>query len=200
MSELSITKHDRMERMMIACVLLTSIWNEVRDCEADDIESGLLQNAVYAQVDINRIVWKLNELNGCEPQTEFDWKQRLCDMYGADRKSFDEAWKKYEADKVEDEPQTEDGIMPEVKAEIRLDENNKTLWIKTDTIESFDRIITEDGSNWCRIFYEDCGECAHNKPRSNDEPQTDCNGCIYLHCNGECGEVDDEPQADCAWK
>lgn len=72
------------------------------------------------------------------------------------------------------EPQTEDGIMPEVKAEVRLDENNKTLWIKTDTIESFDRIITEDGSNWCRIFYEECGECAHNKPRSNDEPQTDC--------------------------
>ena len=26
------------------------------------------------------------------------------------------------------------------------------------------------------------------------EPQTDCNGCIYLHCNGECGEVEDEPQ------
>lgn len=42
-----------------------------------------------------------------EPQTEVDWKQRLCDMYGADRKSFDEAWQKYEADKVEDEPQTD---------------------------------------------------------------------------------------------
>ena len=28
------------------------------------------------------------------------------------------------------------------------------------------------------------------------EPQTDCNGCIYLHCNGECGEVDDEPQTE----
>ena len=42
-----------------------------------------------------------------EPQTEVDWKQRLCDMYGADRKSFDEAWEKYAADKVEDEPQTE---------------------------------------------------------------------------------------------
>ena len=32
-----------------------------------------------------------------------DWKQRLCDMYGADRKGFDEAWAKYEADKVEDD-------------------------------------------------------------------------------------------------
>ena len=42
-----------------------------------------------------------------EPQTEVDWKQRLCDMYGANRKSFDEAWEKYEADKVTDEPQTE---------------------------------------------------------------------------------------------
>ena len=42
-----------------------------------------------------------------EPQTEVDWKQRLCDMYGANRKSFDEAWEKYEADKVEDEPQSD---------------------------------------------------------------------------------------------
>lgn len=75
---------------------------------------------------------------------------------------------------VEDKPQTEDGIMPEVKAEVRFDENNKTLWIKTDTVENYDRVIIEDGSNWCRIFYEECGECAHNTPRSNDEPQTDC--------------------------
>lgn len=36
-----------------------------------------------------------------EPQTEVDWKQRLCDMYGADRKSFDEAWEKYEAEQTE---------------------------------------------------------------------------------------------------
>lgn len=46
-----------------------------------------------------------------EPQTEVDWKQRLCDMYGTDRKSFDEAWQKYEADKVEDKPYAErDGM------------------------------------------------------------------------------------------
>lgn len=48
-----------------------------------------------------------HEIAKTEPQTEVDWKQRLCDMYGADRKSFDEAWQKYEADKVEDEPQTD---------------------------------------------------------------------------------------------
>ena len=42
-----------------------------------------------------------------EPQAEVDWKQRLCDMYGTDRKSLDEAWEKYEADKPKDEPQTD---------------------------------------------------------------------------------------------
>lgn len=70
MREIPLTKRNRMERMVIACTLLTSIWEEVMECEAGDIEGGLLQNAVYAQVDINRIVGKLNELNGCEPQTE----------------------------------------------------------------------------------------------------------------------------------
>ena len=39
-----------------------------------------------------------------EPQTEVDWKQWLCDMYGADRKSFDEAWEKYEAEQTEPIP------------------------------------------------------------------------------------------------
>lgn len=50
---------------------------------------------------------------GSESQTEVDWKKRLCDMYGADRKSFDEAWEKYEADKVNTEPQTETSTFSE---------------------------------------------------------------------------------------
>ena len=85
-----------------------------------------------------------------------------------------------------------DEIMPKIKAEARLDKDNQTLWIKADTLDGYDRIIIEDGSNWCRIFYEDCGECAHNKAeqdeptiskmeqvdkdinvRSKDEPQTE---------------------------
>ena len=74
MTEIDLKKRNRAERMIIACTLLSSIWEEVKDCKATDIEMGLLQNAVYAQVDINRIVWKLNELNGCEPQTDCSWK------------------------------------------------------------------------------------------------------------------------------
>ena len=63
MKEIPLTKRNRMERMIIACTLLSSIWEEVKDCKATDIEMGLLQNAVYAQTDINCIVWKLNELS-----------------------------------------------------------------------------------------------------------------------------------------
>jgi hypothetical protein len=38
----------------------------------DDI-NGLLQIAVYAQVEMNRIVDRLNQLNGCESQTDCGW-------------------------------------------------------------------------------------------------------------------------------
>lgn len=62
-----------------------------------------------------------------------------------------------------------DEILPKVKTEVRLDKANKTLWIKTDTLDGYGRIIIEDGANWCRIFYEECGECAHNE----DKPQTE---------------------------
>ena len=65
--EIPLKKRNRMERMTIACTLLTSIWEEVRKCNADEIESALLQNAVYAQTEINRIVWKLNVFNGGYP-------------------------------------------------------------------------------------------------------------------------------------
>ena len=48
-----------------------------------------------------------------------------------------------------------DEIMPKIKAEVRLDKDNKTLWIKTDTLDGYCRVIVEDGNNWCRVFYED---------------------------------------------
>ena len=110
-----------------------------------------------------------------------------------------------------------DEIMPKIKAEARLDKDNQTLWIKADTLDGYDRIIIEDGSNWHRIFYEDCGECAHNKAeqdeptiskmeqvdkdinvRSKTEPQTcsvngrpyDCGKCEYHKCTA------DEPQME----
>ena len=68
-----------------------------------------------------------------------------------------------------------DEILPKVKAEVRLDKDNKTLWIKTDTLEGYGRIIIEDGSIWCRVFYEDYeGEPTISKMEQVDEPQTDC--------------------------
>lgn len=67
-----------------------------------------------------------------------------------------------------------DEILPKVKAEVRLDKDNKTLWIKTDTLDGYGRIIIEDGSIWCRIFYEDYeDEPTISKMEQVDEPQTD---------------------------
>ena len=54
----------------------------------------------------------------------------------------------------------------QTEPQIRLDKDNKTLWIK-NTLDGYDRVIVEEDV-FCRIFYEDCGECAHNKT----EPQT----------------------------
>lgn len=79
MKEIPLTKRSRAERMVIVCSLLSGILKEIKTCEAEDIESGLLKNAVHAQVDMNRIVWKLNELNGAfgkqadTPQTDCGW-------------------------------------------------------------------------------------------------------------------------------
>lgn len=62
-------KRSKVERMVIANTLLTSIYEELLKGETDDID-GLLQIAVYAQVEMNRIVFELNQLNGCEPKRE----------------------------------------------------------------------------------------------------------------------------------
>ena len=37
-------------------------------------------------------------------------------------------------------------------------EEDKTLWVKvdsTETLDSFGRVIIEDGEHWCKVFYED---------------------------------------------
>lgn len=45
------------ERLEQACQLLSQVWEEMRLGYIDD---DAIQTAVYCQVDINRIVWKLN--------------------------------------------------------------------------------------------------------------------------------------------
>ena len=61
-----LTKRNKVERMTIVNTLLTGIYEELLKGETDDID-GLLQIAVYAQVEMNRIVFDLNQRNGCEP-------------------------------------------------------------------------------------------------------------------------------------
>ena len=67
-----LKKRNKVERMTIANTLLTSIYEELLKGETDDID-GLLQIAAYAQVEMNRIVFELNHLNGCEP-TDCPWR------------------------------------------------------------------------------------------------------------------------------
>ena len=51
-------KRTQAERVVIAGMLLATIWDEVRNGNAENI----LQDMVYIQADVNRIVWKLNEM------------------------------------------------------------------------------------------------------------------------------------------
>lgn len=58
-------KRTQVERMAIAETIISVLWDEVRQGNVESI-SDLLQSAVYVQTDINRIVWKLNEINNHE--------------------------------------------------------------------------------------------------------------------------------------
>lgn len=94
-----MTKRNKVERMTITNTLLTSIYEELLNGETDDIE-GLLQIAVNGQVEMNRIVFELNQLNGCEPQTEETEMERLEridneieDAWAKIRELTDCAWK-----------------------------------------------------------------------------------------------------------
>lgn len=50
----------QVERLTIVDTLLDGIWEEV---QMGCIQDGILQIAVYAQTNCNRIVWKLNQIN-----------------------------------------------------------------------------------------------------------------------------------------
>ena len=64
MTAIELKKRTQAERVAIASTLLESVWDEVRTGNADDI----LQEMVYVQMFTNRIVWKLNEINGGSPK------------------------------------------------------------------------------------------------------------------------------------
>lgn len=59
-----IQKRSQSERVAIALTILENIWDEVREGNAEKI----LQEMVYVQLFTNRIVWKLNQKNGCTPK------------------------------------------------------------------------------------------------------------------------------------
>lgn len=59
-------KRTQAERVVIAGALLATIWDEVRNGNAENI----LQDMVYIQADVNRIVWKLNEMISNEVEHE----------------------------------------------------------------------------------------------------------------------------------
>ena len=55
-----LTKRSQAERLAIANSLIASVWEEYLN---GSIDRSTLQVAAYIQTDVNRIVWKLNELN-----------------------------------------------------------------------------------------------------------------------------------------
>lgn len=57
----TLKKRRQVDRLLLAEVLLSGIWKEFQEGEIDD---GLMQLAVDAQIMCNRIVWKLNEKAG----------------------------------------------------------------------------------------------------------------------------------------
>ena len=59
---MNVIKRSKAERMVIAGLLLSEIYQELLDGKTRDV-AGLLQTAVYLQTDINRIVFWLNEYN-----------------------------------------------------------------------------------------------------------------------------------------
>ena len=67
-----IIRRNKIERMITVESLLVGIYEEILrgDFDGDDNLSGLIQNAAYAQEYINRIMFMLNEMNGCRPKEE----------------------------------------------------------------------------------------------------------------------------------
>ena len=66
----------QLERLKEVGKTLENIWEEMSQGYVDEDDFNLLQEAVYCQVDINRIVWKLNSLlfdGGEEPVLVQNW-------------------------------------------------------------------------------------------------------------------------------
>ena len=53
-------KRKQIERLTIAYQLVSEVYEEVMK---DKVEPDLLQTAAYIQMDVDRLVWKLNQLN-----------------------------------------------------------------------------------------------------------------------------------------
>lgn len=53
-------KRKQIERLTVAYQLVSEVYEEVMK---DKVEPGLLQTAAYIQMDVDRLVWKLNQLN-----------------------------------------------------------------------------------------------------------------------------------------
>lgn len=61
-----VQKRSQIERLTLAEELLAELWAEIREEAVEQKAFKLLGIAVSVQVDVNRIVWKLNQLNGEE--------------------------------------------------------------------------------------------------------------------------------------
>ena len=46
------------------------------------------------------------------------------------------------------------------------------------------------------VAVEKIANALDRKTENSSEKPNNCDGCIYLHCNGECGEFEDEPQTE----
>ena len=53
-------KRKQIERLTVAYQLVSEVYEEVMN---DKVEPDLLQTAAYIQMDVDRLVWKLNQLN-----------------------------------------------------------------------------------------------------------------------------------------
>lgn len=53
-------KRKQIERLTVAYQLVSEVYEEVMK---DKVEPDLLQTAAYIQMDVDRLVWKLNQMN-----------------------------------------------------------------------------------------------------------------------------------------
>ena len=58
MSELNLKKRSQVDRLIISDAMIDSVWEEIRQGKAENV----LQLSVDIQTNVNRIVWKLNEI------------------------------------------------------------------------------------------------------------------------------------------